>query len=316
MTATPAFTGVYPILATPFDAQERVDEGSLRRMLAFMAGLGVDGVTVLGVLGEANRLGDRDRETVVRVAVEAVGACIPVIVGVSHPGTRATVELGQMAAAHGAHALMVAPSAEPVPNDARVAEYFARVCEGVTLPVVLQDHPASTAVHMPVPLIARIVAENPRIACVKAEAVPSAPKIRALREAFARPVPMLTGLGALYGQFDLEAGSSGYNTGFAFPEVLQAHVAAWQSGDAALARRIFRHFLPLIVFEQQPGVAVRKEILRRRGLIDHAQVRHPGAGLAPGVADQLYALMRDVLPGVDPTLPLDVAAVLAAGSRG
>ena len=81
----------------------------------------------------------------------AAGGRMAVIVGVSHPGTRATVELGAMAAELGADALMVAPSAEPVPSEARVAEYLSRVCAGVSLPVVLQDHPASTGVHMSVP---------------------------------------------------------------------------------------------------------------------------------------------------------------------
>ena len=307
-----SFSGVFPILPTPFRDDESVDEDSLRRLLAFMAGIGVDGVTVLGVLGEANRLGDRERESIVRTAVDVAGGHLPVIVGVSHPGTRATIELGRMAAELGADALMVAPSAEPVPSEARVAEYFGRVCAASSLPVVLQDHPASTGVHLGVATIARIVADNPGIACIKAEAVPSAPKIDALSAALSRPVPMLTGLGALYGQFDLERGSSGYNTGFAFPEILQAHLAAWRSGDRALARRIWGHFLPLIVFEQQPGVAVRKEILRRRGLLASAAVRHPGAGLAPGSAAQLSTLLEDTMPGVDITRPVDVPALVRA----
>lgn len=307
-----AFSGVFPILATPFRDDESVDTDSLRTLLGFMAALGVEGVTVLGVLGEANRMGERERETVVRSAVEAVRGRMSVIVGVSHPGTRATIELGAMAAALGADALMVAPSAEPVPGEARVVEYFGRVCAGVSLPVVLQDHPASTGVHMSVPTIARIVADNPGIACIKAEAVPSAAKIEALTGVLARPVPMLTGLGALYGQFDLEKGSSGYNTGFAFPEVLQAHLAAWRSGNRGLARRIWAHFLPLIVFEQQPGVAVRKEILRRRGLIASAAVRHPGAGLGAGSAAQLAGLLESTMPGVDIRRPVDVASIVRA----
>ena len=306
------FAGVYPILATPFDAQERLDEASLCTMLGFMARIGVQGVTVLGVLGEANRMSDAERRAVVRAAVDAVGARMTVVVGVSHPGTRATVELALMAAELGAHAVMVTPTAEPVPSDPRVAEYFAQVCQGSSLPVVLQDHPASTGVHMPVPLIAKIVADNANIACVKAEAVPSPVKIEALAAAMTRPVPMLTGLGGLYGQLDLEKGSRGYNTGFAFPEVLQAHVAAWRSGNVALARRIYRHFLPLVVFEQQPGVAVRKEILRRRGLIANASVRHPGGGLTAGAAAQLSEVIEWVMPGVDIRQPLDVGAILGA----
>lgn len=303
------FRGVFPILATPFLPDESVDEASLANMIRFMHRVGVQGVTVLGVLGEANRMTDAERERIVRTSVQAAGEMC-VIVGVSHPGTRATIELASMAQRLGAHALMITPSAEPMPSDERVARYFAEVCAGVELPVVLQDHPASTGVHMTVPLIAQIVRDNPGIACVKAEAVPSPPKIEALAKALPRPLPMLTGLGALYGQFDLEAGSAGYNTGFAFPEVLQAHLQAWNRGDHERAMRIWHHFLPLIVFEQQPGVAVRKELLRRRGLIAHAKVRSPAAGLSAQAGAQLERLLQVVLPGVDITAALDVAAVL------
>ena len=120
-------------------------------------------------------------------------------------------------------------------------------------------------------------------------------------EAMTREVPVLTGLGALYGLFDLEQGSAGFNTGFAFPEVLMAMVRSAEAGDWATARALYARFLPLIVFEQQPGVAIRKEILRRRGLLAGGRVRHPGAGLAPEIDAQLSRLLEWTLPGVDLT---------------
>ncbi len=309
MTNDLRFSGVVPILATPFHADESVDTESLDRLVRFMAALGVDGVTVLGVLGESNRLSDRDREVAIRTAVAAAGA-MPVIVGASHPGTRATLDLVAMAADLGASGVMVAASAEPVPNDDRLFEYYRRVGEGSPLPIIVQDHPASTSVHMTVPLLVRIANEVPRIAGIKEEATPTPPKLRALRKALAdRDLNIMTGLGALYGHFDLEAGSAGFNTGFAFPEVLMAMVAAARAADWATARRIYTRFLPLIVFEQQPGVAVRKDILRRRGLLAGNTVRHPGAGLPPGAAEQLDALIEATLPGVDLAKPLDLASL-------
>jgi len=114
-----------------------------------------------------------------------------------------------------------------VPGDEAVFEYYRRVAGESGVPVVLQDHPASTEVHMRVDLILRIAANVPGIVCVKAEATPGPSKIAALRAGLAgRALPILTGLGALYGFFDLERGSDGFNTGFAFPEVLLAMVRA------------------------------------------------------------------------------------------
>jgi 4-hydroxy-tetrahydrodipicolinate synthase len=306
MSAELKFGGVFPILATPFEDNEHPDLESFDRLVRFTGGLGVDGITILGVLGEANRLLDGEREQLVRTAVAAAGK-LPVIVGTSHSGTRAARELSQMAQELGAQAVMVTPHAEAVPNEDRVAEYYRTIAEGVKIPIVMQDHPASTQVHMPAPLLLRIIREVPRIACIKEEAVPTAPKIRALAAGMKeRKVPILTGLGALYGLFDLEAGASGFNTGFAFPEVLMAMVKAAGSGDWFRVREIYTRFLPLIVFEQQPGVAIRKEILRLRGAIRGSKVRHPGAPLQQATADQLRKLIDALLPGQDLSKPVRI----------
>lgn len=307
MTDALQFEGVFPILATPFDGNERPDLESFDRLVRFMASTGVDGITVLGVLGEANRLLDREREELIRVAVSAA-ASLPVIVGTSHSGSLAARELSQMAEALGARAVMLAPQAEATPNDDRVLEYFRTVSAGISIPIVAQDHPASTQVHMPVSLLNRLIDDVPGIASIKEEAVPTAPKIRALNAAMmnGRRIPVLTGLGALYGLFDLEAGSSGFNTGFAFPEVLMAMFRAARAGDWTRAREIYTRFLPLIVFEQQPGVAIRKEILRLRGAIASSRVRHPGAQLQPETAAQLRTLLDALLPGQDLTHPIRI----------
>src|SRR5688572_1819723 len=215
----------------------------------------------------------------------------------------------------GAAAVMVAPAREAVPSDDRIFELYQQLAERLTIPVVLQDHPASTEVHMSAGLILRILRALPSIGCVKEEAVPTAPKIRLLREGLKeRDVPILSGLGALYAPFDLEAGSDGFNTGFAFPEVLQALVSSARQKDWSLVHDIYSRFGALIVFEQQPGVAVRKELLRRRGLLASARVRHPGATISSAQSAQLDALLVRTLPGVDITRPIASSELLPAAS--
>jgi len=304
MTKHLTFEGVYPILATPFDDRENLDLESFDRLVRFMAGLGVDGITVLGVLGEANRLLDGERAELIRTAVAAAGA-MPVIVGASHSGTRAATELAQMAEKLGAKAVMVTPHAEAVPNDDRIFEYYRSIAEGIRIPIVAQDHPASTQVHMSAALLLRIIRDVPQVASIKEEAVPTAARIRALAAGMKdRKVPILTGLGALYGLFDLQAGSAGFNTGFAFPEVLLEMVNAARAGNWARVQEIYTRFLPLIVFEQQPGVAIRKEILRLRGAINTSKVRHPGADLQPATAEQLRKLLDALFPAQDLSRPV------------
>lgn len=297
------FEGVFPILPTPFHDDETLDLESLSRTVKFMQRAGATGVTVLGVLGEANRLSDGEREQVVQTAVQAAQG-LPVIVGASAAGTRAASELAKMAQRMGAAAVMVTPHAEPVPSDDRVLEYYQSISDSMPLPIILQDHPASSGVHMTPGLIARIVEKVPAVTCLKEEAVPTAPKIRQLRRTLPRPLRILTGLGALYGLFDLQAGSDGFNTGFAFPEVLLAMHEAARNGGWSQAQALYQQFLPLIVFEQQPGVAIRKEIFRMRGLLKSSRVRHPGGSILPETAEQLRKLLDTVLPGVELTRPL------------
>jgi 4-hydroxy-tetrahydrodipicolinate synthase len=299
------FGGVIPILATPFNDDESLDLDSWRRLLEFMIGIGVDGVTILGVLGESNRLNDQDRERLVESAVDIVRQRVPIIVGTSHTGTDAAVYLSRRAEELGASAVMVTPAKEPVPNDERIIELFRRIADKVSIPIVLQDHPISTEVHMSVDLIIKVLRRVPSIASVKEEAVPTAAKIRQLRDGFTeRPLSIITGLGALYAPFELAAGSDGFNTGFAFPEVLQAMVIAARDGEWGRVHDMYARFAALIVFEQQPGLAIRKEILRRRGLIKSPRVRHPGATISPLQSKQLDELLARTLPGVDITRPI------------
>jgi len=301
------FSGVIPILATPFQDDESIDLPSLQRLIEFVAGMGVNGVTLLGVLGESNRLTDSERTTLLKTAVKAANG-LPVIAGCSHTGTAATIALASEAADLGAAAVMIAPSRQPVPNEAAVSEYYERIAAKTSLPIVLQDHPASTEVHMRVPLILNIAAQVPAIACIKAEAVPSPQKIAALRTGLKeiRPIPVLTGLGGLYGFFDLERGSEGFNTGFAFPEVLLSIMECVRAGDMDAANGIYRLYLPLMVFEQQPGLAIRKEILRRRGVLATARVRHPGGNIDAATSHQLHRLLERSFPGQDITKPVRV----------
>ena len=72
------FSGVIPILATPFNDDESLDLASWQRMIDFMVELGVDGITILGVLGESNRLSDHEREALIKSAVAIVKQRIPV----------------------------------------------------------------------------------------------------------------------------------------------------------------------------------------------------------------------------------------------
>lgn len=300
------YTGVIPILPTPFHDDQSVDLDSLQRLIAFLREVGVDGVTVLGVLGEAPALTDAEAGDVVRAAVEAAGS-IPVVVGASRYGVRATHAMAEVSAREGAAGVMVAPPGIDGMGEAAVHRYFAGVGASAPLPIIVQDHPASTKVHMPTDLLVRLIEEIETVAGLKCEAVPTASKVRAIKARNQR-VPVMTGLGALYARFDLAAGSDGFNTGFAFPEVLLQMTRLAAAGRWAEVNTLYARFLPLIVLEQQPGPAVRKEIWRRRGILSSAQVREPAAQLDPFAASALDELLKEAAGGATLDAMLDLSA--------
>ncbi|MBA4739705.1 MAG: dihydrodipicolinate synthase family protein [Burkholderiales bacterium] len=299
------FSGVIPILVTPFNEDESIDADSIGKMIRLMQDIGVQGVTILGVLGEANRLSDAERELVISAAIQAAGQ-LPVIVGTSASGTRAVINHNKIAKNLGASAVMVTPQAEAVPSDEKVFNHFRSILSETDLPVVLQDHPASTGVHMPTNLIFKMLDELNGFCGVKLEAVPTAPKLRSLKTRYGEKLSVMTGLGALYGAFDLEAGSDGFNTGFAFPEALIALTKMAKKNDWGSIQDLYRRFLPLIVYEQHPGVAIRKELLKIRGAIRTARVRSPGAQGNASIQDTLDKLLQDAVPKQDLTRPIKI----------
>jgi 4-hydroxy-tetrahydrodipicolinate synthase len=291
MTAIDRLEGVWNIVPTPFSPDGALDTASLAPLTRFVAGCGVDGMTILGVLGEAAKLSDEERRVVIAGVVEAAGP-LPVCVGVSHAATDRAVAFALEARAMGAHSVMLAPPALARPNDPAVLAHYLAVADAIDLPIVVQDHPASSGVDMSVDLLATIAERAPSCRVVKLEDEPSPPKVGRLLAA-APGVRVLGGLGAIMLLEELRRGAVGTMTGFGFPELLVEIVARYRSGDEAGAREAFHRILPLVRFENQPGLnlAIRKHLYRRRGAIASGRVRAPGPVLDPGTIADLDAIL-------------------------
>lgn len=291
--------GIFHITATPFTDGGAVDVEGLPRLVECALGAGVSGLTILGIAGEAHRLTDDERRHVVEAVVKETRGRVPVVVGVSAPGTHVAAALAHMAADAGADALMVAPPAG-TRNLEAVLEYYATVAAATSLPLVLQDEPVTTQVMMPAPFIARVCDEVGRIAAVKLEEAPTLPKITRLRALFGARIAIFGGLGGVYFFEELSRGADGAMTGFPYPEALRAIRDHMVGGRREEARALFYRWLPLIRYESQPGstpgtsVGIRKEILRRRGWIRSAYVRPPTGGLDAGTLAELDEILQAV----------------------
>ena len=281
-------SGVYNILTTPFSPDGAVDSDSLRRLTEGVVAAGVDGITVLGVAGEAQKLSAGERDQVVCSVLEVVGRRLPVFVGASQEGTETTIAASRAAERAGAAGVMIAPPAflQPGPG---LTEHLTRIAEAISIPIVLQDYPPVNGVTMSPHAMAELVRAVPAITTIKLEGTPTPQRTAQTLALTGDRATVLGGLGGVYLMDELRRGASGTMTGFAYPEVLVEIWRAWCAGDRSAAAKVYARYLPLLVFEGQPGVglAIRKELLRRRELIDNATVRHPGPRIDQGILDDL-----------------------------
>jgi 4-hydroxy-tetrahydrodipicolinate synthase len=291
--------GVYVIAPTPFLPDGRVDDASTDRMTEFFLEAGCDGMTILGVMGEAPKLDGAESLEISRRIIRRAGKA-GVIVGVTAPGFAAMRALARGVMEAGAAAVMIAPPSHLRTDDSIVA-YYRQAVEAIgdDIPFVLQDYPQLFQVQMTPGVIRRIVMDLPSCVMLKHEDYPGLEKISALRrfqaEGSLRPLSILCGNGGVFLDFEMERGADGAMTGYAFPDMLVELVRLSAAGERDRAHDLFDAHLPLIRYELQPGVglAVRKYVLMRRGIIASDAQRRPAAAITQAArAEVEYLITR------------------------
>ena len=299
MKLSPSTSGTFAIAPTPFHDDGRIDTASIDRMTDYYFEAGCTGITVLGIMGEAPKLEPQEAlDIAARMIKRAAPA--PIIVGVSVPGFAAMRSLAHGVMEVGAAGVMIAP-VPSLRTDDQIVGYFRQAVEaiGADIPWVLQDYPLTLSVQMTPGVIRRIIQDNPSCQMLKHEDWPGLEKISALRrfekEGKLRRVPILTGNGGLFLDFEMERGADGAMTGYAFPEMLVDVVRLSKEGRRDAAHDLFDAHLPLLRYEQQQGVglAVRKYVMMRRGIIACDAQRKPAANLSAAAKSEVdYLLAR------------------------
>jgi 4-hydroxy-tetrahydrodipicolinate synthase len=140
-------TGVFPAPPTPFSGDDAgVDAAKAARQAEWFVERGAHGLIVAGSGGEFVGLSPDERRTLAEAVVEAVGGRIPVVIGISAYGTRATIELGRHAASCGADAVLTTAPYYMKPPPAAVRRYLAEVREAVDLPLALYNSPGGSGI--------------------------------------------------------------------------------------------------------------------------------------------------------------------------
>ena len=276
-------SGLVAIAVTPLDADGHVDVPGIAHLMDFYISCGSSGIALLGVMGEANRMTDREARLVVDVAVAAIDGRVPAIVGVSDASLARVRSLASFAMQAGAAGVLLQPLAG-LAGDERIARYFRVAADALgDTSICVQDFPKASGVHIS-PTTWRLIVEScPTVTMLKAEDEPGLGKLTAIRNSEAagqRRVTILTGNNGIHLVQELSRGADGAMTGFAFPDVLARVIALHADGRLDEAEDLFDKYLPLNRHEFRMGIGVRKELLRRRKAINTATARFPAPVLS------------------------------------
>lgn len=279
MTTAMPQNGFVAIAVTPLDADGAIDFVGIGALMDFYVNCGSTGVTLLGVMGEAHRMTDGDARDVVDATMDAIAGRVPLIVGVSDPSLQRARTLAAHAMERGSAGVMVRPLAG-LQGDRTIAGYFTQVAEtlGPDVPICVQDFPKASGVHISLDGWRMIVDACPTVAMLKHEDEPGLGKLSAFRAAEAaglRRVPILAGNNGIHLVQELDRGADGAMTGFAFPDTLAKVIRLHRAGQRQEAEDLFDRYLPINRHELRIGIAMRKEILRRRGALSTAKARFP-----------------------------------------
>jgi 4-hydroxy-tetrahydrodipicolinate synthase len=290
-----SFGGVFSVLPTPFSATGDFDPDSLGRVVDLFLADGVNGFTALGVTSEVARLTDAERDRVLDAVLARVNGRVPVVAGTTADGLRTCIDYTRRAKNAGASAVMISPPRMPKINSDAVAKHFAEVASAVDIPIIVQDYPPISGYAMEAALLARIARDVPAARTIKLEDPPTPFKTaRILEQTMGIPIAIFGGLGGLFLLEELMAGAAGAMTGFAFPAILVTIVSLYRQGKIDDAADAFYAKVPLMRFEFQEGIgmAIRKEVLRRRGAIANAAIRPPGGALDAKTIEALDRVIK------------------------
>ena len=147
--------GIHTILTTPFKEDLSLDREGMARNVSFAADSSAHVLVALGTQGEFAAVTDEERLEIMRIAVETNQGRKPVMLGVSHSGTVAAVELTRYAKELGADAVMATPPYFNNVNDASIRDHFQRIAE-VGVPVFLYNAPPRVGYSMRPAMIAEL----------------------------------------------------------------------------------------------------------------------------------------------------------------
>jgi 4-hydroxy-tetrahydrodipicolinate synthase len=142
------FEGLYVAIVTPFDADGRLDEAMLRRLVAFHVENGTDGLVPCGTTGENPTFSPEEHERIIRIVVEEAAGRLKVVAGAGTFSTPETVRRARRARDLGADGLLIITPYYNKPQQAGLFTHFETVAKEAGAPIMMYNVPGRTGVNL------------------------------------------------------------------------------------------------------------------------------------------------------------------------
>lgn len=264
--------GILPVLATPYDQGGEILESDVRALVRWLLEQGVHGLSAVGEASESSRMTREERMRLAEIVFDETSGRVPVIVGVSAPNARESAVLAEHAASLGAAAVFLMPV--PGASYDETLAGFRRVADAGGVPLMLQDLYAP----LPVPAIARLVKEEPRVRYLKEEVqLPAIAtlKMSEIRAAAGDSLLLLGGRGGQALLSELRRGAVASMPACVGVRGLCATYDAWTAGDEPAARDLFSRIAPVLLARAQYAHQIGKAYLKHVGIFSTTFVREP-----------------------------------------
>lgn len=150
------FRGTFTVMITPYDDEGMVDLKALADLTEWQIREGIHGLIPLGSTGEFLSLSQEERDGVADTVIKVAAGRVPVLIGTGAEDTREALRLSREAESMGADGVMIIPPFYSTPTGDEIYQHYKVIAEGIGIPIMIYNNPATANVDMKPDLVARI----------------------------------------------------------------------------------------------------------------------------------------------------------------
>ena len=293
-TTKTGFSGLYPMTLAFFDADDRLDLAAMRREIEAIAAHRPDGIAVLGLATEVNKLSLAERHQVLECVAGALDGAMPLSVTVAENSVDGQIAFARAAVDAGASWVILQPPPVKDVPELVLQRFFGRVADRIDVPVGIQNAPMYLGIGLSSEGLVSLNRQHPNIAILKTEDSPL--EIARTVDETGGAYDVFAGRGGLEMPELMRAGCVGCIPGVEVCDRLIRVSRLLREGDGAAAQAVYREAEPVIIFLEQSinhFVTFSRELTARR--LGLGPVAHRLGTEVPAFTVSLLDRFRDEL---------------------